>query len=56
MNWDMVQVLFERINIEFWVCVNIICFFNDDNIIFFIICYRKEFINNFDVDFLREVQ
>ncbi|XP_027721382.1 S1 RNA-binding domain-containing protein 1 isoform X2 [Vombatus ursinus] len=56
MNWDMVQVLSERTNIEPWVCANIICLFNDDNTIPFIARYRKELINNLDADALREVQ
>ncbi|XP_075391736.1 S1 RNA-binding domain-containing protein 1 isoform X2 [Tenrec ecaudatus] len=56
MNWDIVQVLSERTNIEVWVCANIIRLFNDDNTIPFIIRYRKELINNLDADSLREVQ
>ncbi|XP_037384026.1 S1 RNA-binding domain-containing protein 1 [Talpa occidentalis] len=56
MNWDIVQVLSERTNIEFWVCANIIRLFNDDNTIPFIIRYRKELINNLDADALREVR
>lgn len=56
MNWDIVQVLSERTNIEPWVCANIIRLFNDDNTIPFIIRYRKELINNLDADSLREVQ
>ncbi|XP_029414492.1 S1 RNA-binding domain-containing protein 1 isoform X2 [Nannospalax galili] len=56
MNWDIVQVLSERTNIEFWVCANIIRLFNDDNTIPFIIRYRKELINNLDADSLREVR
>ncbi|XP_008062508.1 S1 RNA-binding domain-containing protein 1 [Carlito syrichta] len=56
MNWDIVQVLSERTNIELWVCANIIRLFNDDNTIPFIIRYRKELINNLDADSLREVQ
>ncbi|XP_005864838.1 PREDICTED: S1 RNA-binding domain-containing protein 1 isoform X1 [Myotis brandtii] len=56
MNWDIVQVLSERTNIEPWVCGNIIRLFNDDNTIPFIVRYRKELINNLDADYLREVQ
>ncbi|XP_066234450.1 S1 RNA-binding domain-containing protein 1 isoform X2 [Saccopteryx leptura] len=56
MNWDIVQVLSERTNIEPWVCANIIRLFNDDNTIPFIVRYRKELINNLDADCLREVQ
>ncbi|XP_039743193.1 S1 RNA-binding domain-containing protein 1 isoform X1 [Pteropus medius] len=56
MNWDIVQVLSERTNIEPWVCANIIRLFDDDNTIPFIIRYRKELINNLDADSLREVQ
>ncbi|XP_052042471.1 S1 RNA-binding domain-containing protein 1 isoform X2 [Apodemus sylvaticus] len=56
MNWDIVQVLSERTNIEPWVCTNIIRLFNDDNTIPFIVRYRKELINNLDADFLREVR
>ncbi|XP_074061233.1 S1 RNA-binding domain-containing protein 1 isoform X1 [Macrotis lagotis] len=56
MNWDMVQVLSERTNVESWVCANIICLFNDDNTIPFIARYRKELINNLDADALREIQ
>ncbi|XP_012873448.1 PREDICTED: S1 RNA-binding domain-containing protein 1 [Dipodomys ordii] len=56
MNWDIVQVLSERTNIEFWVCANIIRLLNDDNTLPFIIRYRKELINNLDADSLRDVQ
>ncbi|XP_031213080.1 S1 RNA-binding domain-containing protein 1 isoform X1 [Mastomys coucha] len=56
MNWNIVQVLSERTNIESWVCANIIRLFNDDNTIPFIVRYRKELINNLDADFLREVR
>ncbi|KAF4016272.1 hypothetical protein G4228_007597 [Cervus hanglu yarkandensis] len=56
MNWDIVQVLSERTDVELWVCANIIRLFNDDNTIPFIIRYRKELINNLDADSLREVQ
>ncbi|XP_015997700.2 S1 RNA-binding domain-containing protein 1 isoform X1 [Rousettus aegyptiacus] len=56
MNWDIVQVLSERTNIEPWVCANIIRLFDDDNTIPFIVRYRKELINNLDADSLREVQ
>ncbi|XP_006882372.1 PREDICTED: S1 RNA-binding domain-containing protein 1-like [Elephantulus edwardii] len=56
MNWDIVQVLSERTNIELWVCANIIRLFNDENTIPFIVRYRKELINNLDADSLREVQ
>nr|XP_044993629.1 S1 RNA-binding domain-containing protein 1 isoform X1 [Jaculus jaculus] len=56
MNWDIVQVLCERTNIEPWVCANIIRLFNDDNTIPFIVRYRKELINNLDADSLREIR
>ncbi|KAM5292062.1 S1 RNA-binding domain-containing protein 1 [Ctenodactylus gundi] len=56
MNWDVVQVLSERTNIELWVCANIIRLFNDDNTIPFIVRYRKELINNLDADALREIR
>ncbi|XP_004699818.1 S1 RNA-binding domain-containing protein 1 isoform X2 [Echinops telfairi] len=56
MNWDIVQVLSARTNIEVWVCANIIRLFNDDNTIPFIVRYRRELINNLDADSLREVQ
>ncbi|XP_021508359.1 S1 RNA-binding domain-containing protein 1 isoform X1 [Meriones unguiculatus] len=56
MNWDIVQVLSERTNIEPWVCANIICLFHDDNTIPFLVRYRKELINNLDADSLREVR
>ncbi|XP_055972199.1 S1 RNA-binding domain-containing protein 1 [Sorex fumeus] len=56
MNWDIVQVLSERMCIEPWVCANIIRLFNDDNTIPFIVRYRKELINNLDADSLREVR
>ena len=48
------QVLSERTDIELWVCANIICLFNDDNTIPFIICYRRELINNLDADSLEK--
>ncbi|XP_007440731.1 S1 RNA-binding domain-containing protein 1 [Python bivittatus] len=56
MNWDIVQVLSQRTDIEEWVCANIIKLFNDDNTIPFIVRYRKELINNLEADALREVQ
>ncbi|XP_074845739.1 S1 RNA-binding domain-containing protein 1 isoform X2 [Carettochelys insculpta] len=56
MNWDIVQVLSERTNIEPWVCANIICLFRDENTIPFIARYRKELVNNLEADALREVQ
>ncbi|CAM4552660.1 unnamed protein product [Caretta caretta] len=56
MNWDIVQVLSERTNIEPWVCANIICLFHDENTIPFIARYRKELVNNLEADALREVQ
>ncbi|XP_006272234.1 S1 RNA-binding domain-containing protein 1 [Alligator mississippiensis] len=56
MNWDIVQALAERTNIEPWVCANIIRLFNDENTIPFIARYRKELINNLEADALREVQ
>uniref|UniRef100_A0A452H7V0 S1 motif domain-containing protein n=1 Tax=Gopherus agassizii TaxID=38772 RepID=A0A452H7V0_9SAUR len=56
MNWDIVQALSERTNIEPWVCANIICLFRDENTIPFIARYRKELVNNLEADALREVQ
>ncbi|XP_070590650.1 S1 RNA-binding domain-containing protein 1 [Erythrolamprus reginae] len=56
MNWDIVEVLSQRTDIEAWVCANIIKLFNDDNTIPFIVRYRKELINNMEADVLREVQ
>ncbi|KAM6462881.1 S1 RNA-binding domain-containing protein 1 [Liasis olivaceus] len=56
MNWDIVQVLSQRTDIEEWVCANIIKLFSDDNTIPFIVRYRKELINNLEADALREVQ
>ncbi|CAI9572539.1 unnamed protein product, partial [Staurois parvus] len=56
MNWDIVEVLAERTNVEPWVCANIIKLFQDENTIPFIARYRKELINNLDADTLREVQ
>ncbi|CAJ0965578.1 unnamed protein product [Ranitomeya imitator] len=56
MNWNIVEVLSERTNVESWVCSNLIQLFEDDNTIPFIARYRKELINNLDADTLREVQ
>ncbi|KAL7987314.1 hypothetical protein Chor_006233 [Crotalus horridus] len=56
MNWDIVQILSQRTDIEEWVCANIVKLFNDDNTIPFIVRYRKELINNLEADVLREVQ
>ncbi|XP_028927675.1 S1 RNA-binding domain-containing protein 1 [Ornithorhynchus anatinus] len=56
MNWDLVQVLSERTDVEPWVCANVVRLFDDDNTIPFIARYRKELINNLDADALREVQ
>uniref|UniRef100_A0A8C3CPR3 S1 RNA-binding domain-containing protein 1 n=1 Tax=Cairina moschata TaxID=8855 RepID=A0A8C3CPR3_CAIMO len=56
MNWDIVQVLSERTNVEPWVCANLIRLFQEENTIPFIARYRKELINNLDADALREVQ
>ncbi|XP_069811075.1 S1 RNA-binding domain-containing protein 1 [Dendropsophus ebraccatus] len=56
MNWNVVEVLSERTNIEPWVCSNIVQLFQDENTIPFIARYRKELINNLDADSLREVQ
>ncbi|KAM3932147.1 S1 RNA-binding domain-containing protein 1-like [Leptodactylus fuscus] len=56
MNWDVVEVLSERTNVEPWVCNNLIQLFQDENTIPFIARYRKELINNLDADALREVQ
>ncbi|KAM4771437.1 S1 RNA-binding domain-containing protein 1 [Rhinophrynus dorsalis] len=56
MNWNIVEVLSEKTNIDPWVCSNVIKLFQDDNTIPFIARYRKELINNLDADALREVQ
>ncbi|XP_075060229.1 S1 RNA-binding domain-containing protein 1 [Mixophyes fleayi] len=56
MNWNVVEVLSERTNIEPWVCSNLIQLFHDENTIPFIARYRKELINNLDAEALREVQ
>ncbi|XP_065610852.1 S1 RNA-binding domain-containing protein 1 [Cyrtonyx montezumae] len=56
MNWDIVQVLSERTNVEPWVCANLIRLFQEENTIPFIVRYRKELINNLEADALREVQ
>ncbi|KAG8584217.1 hypothetical protein GDO81_008739, partial [Engystomops pustulosus] len=56
MNWNIVEVLSDRTNIEPWVCSNLIKLFQDENTIPFIARYRKELINNLDADALREVQ
>ncbi|XP_073528155.1 S1 RNA-binding domain-containing protein 1 isoform X2 [Phyllobates terribilis] len=56
MNWNIVEVLSERTNVESWVCSNLIQLFQDENTIPFIARYRKELINNLDADALREVQ
>ncbi|KAM3855530.1 S1 RNA-binding domain-containing protein 1 [Vipera latastei] len=56
MNWDIVQVLSQRTDIEEWMCANIVKLFNDDNTIPFIVRYRKELINNMEADVLRKVQ
>ncbi|XP_073420318.1 S1 RNA-binding domain-containing protein 1 isoform X2 [Dendrobates tinctorius] len=56
MNWNIVEVLSERTNVDSWVCSNLIKLFQDENTIPFIARYRKELINNLDADSLREVQ
>ncbi|XP_040207491.1 S1 RNA-binding domain-containing protein 1 isoform X2 [Rana temporaria] len=56
MNWDTVEILAERTNVEPWVCANLIKLFKDENTIPFIARYRKELINNHDADVLREIQ
>ncbi|XP_052533139.1 S1 RNA-binding domain-containing protein 1 isoform X2 [Tympanuchus pallidicinctus] len=56
MNWDIVQVLSDRTNVEPWVCANLIRLFKEENTIPFIVRYRKELINNLEADALREVQ
>ncbi|KAM9316831.1 S1 RNA-binding domain-containing protein 1 [Gastrophryne carolinensis] len=56
MNWNLVEVLSERTNVEPWVCSNLIKLFQDDNTIPFISRYRKELINNIEPDEVREVQ
>ncbi|XP_075719334.1 S1 RNA-binding domain-containing protein 1 [Rhinoderma darwinii] len=55
MNWNIVEVLSEKTNIEPWVCSNLIQLFQDENTIPFIARYRKELINNLDAEALREV-
>ncbi|XP_068795726.1 S1 RNA-binding domain-containing protein 1 isoform X1 [Struthio camelus] len=56
MNWDIVQALSERTNVELWVCENLIRLFQEENTIPFIARYRKELINNLEADALREIQ
>ncbi|KAM5163536.1 S1 RNA-binding domain-containing protein 1 [Mantella aurantiaca] len=56
MNWDIVEVLSDRTNVEPWVCANLIKLFQDENTIPFIARYRKELINNIDAEAVREVQ
>ncbi|XP_053314880.1 S1 RNA-binding domain-containing protein 1 [Spea bombifrons] len=56
MNWNFVEVLSEKTNVDPWVCSNLIQLFQDENTIPFIARYRKELINNLDADALREVQ
>ncbi|XP_062427907.1 S1 RNA-binding domain-containing protein 1 isoform X3 [Rhea pennata] len=56
MNWDIVQALSERTNVEPWVCANLIRLFQEENTIPFIARYRKELINNLEADALREIQ
>ncbi|XP_053568232.1 S1 RNA-binding domain-containing protein 1 [Bombina bombina] len=56
MNWNFVEVLSEKTNVETWVCSNLIKLFQDENTIPFIARYRKELINNLDAEALREVQ
>ncbi|XP_042750018.1 S1 RNA-binding domain-containing protein 1 isoform X2 [Lagopus leucura] len=56
MNWDIVQVLSDRTNVEPWVCANLIRLFKEENTIPFIVRYRKELISNLEADALREVQ
>ncbi|CAJ0957892.1 unnamed protein product, partial [Ranitomeya imitator] len=49
MNWNIVEVLSERTNVESWVCSNLIQLFEDDNTIPFIaLAIRKDLINNLD--------
>ncbi|KAM4693394.1 S1 RNA-binding domain-containing protein 1 [Discoglossus pictus] len=55
MNWNLVEVLSEKTNVDPWVCSNLIKLFKDENTIPFIARYRKELINNLDADALREV-
>ncbi|XP_018431793.1 PREDICTED: S1 RNA-binding domain-containing protein 1 [Nanorana parkeri] len=56
MNWNFVEVVSERTNVEPWVCANLIQLFQDENTIPFIARYRKELINNLDAEAVREVQ
>ncbi|CAH2254879.1 S1 RNA-binding domain-containing 1 [Pelobates cultripes] len=55
MNWNFVEVLSEKTNVDPWVCCNLIKLFKEENTIPFIARYRKELINNLDADALREV-
>ncbi|XP_073484172.1 S1 RNA-binding domain-containing protein 1-like isoform X4 [Aquarana catesbeiana] len=56
MNWNIVEVLAERTNVEPWVCDHLIQLFQAENTISFIARYRKELISNHDADVLREIQ
>ncbi|KAM8947511.1 S1 RNA-binding domain-containing protein 1 isoform 2-T2 [Pelodytes ibericus] len=55
MNWNFIEALSEKTNVDPWVCSNLIQLFKDENTIPFIARYRKELINNLDADALREV-
>uniref|UniRef100_A0A8C5MCC5 S1 RNA-binding domain-containing protein 1 n=1 Tax=Leptobrachium leishanense TaxID=445787 RepID=A0A8C5MCC5_9ANUR len=56
MNWNFVEVLSEKTNVDPWVCSNLIKLFKEENTIPFIARYRKELINDLDAEALREVQ
>ncbi|KPP71057.1 hypothetical protein Z043_110066 [Scleropages formosus] len=56
MNWDLIEVLSERMQLERWVCANLVQLFQEENTIPFIVRYRKEIINHMDADDVREVQ
>ncbi|XP_058880779.1 S1 RNA-binding domain-containing protein 1-like [Acipenser ruthenus] len=54
--WDLIQVLSERTVVDPWVCANLVNLFKEENIIPFIVRYRKELSNHMDVDAVRDVQ
>ncbi|MFT7805995.1 S1 RNA-binding domain-containing protein 1 isoform X2 [Arapaima gigas] len=56
MNWDVIEVLSERLQLDRWVCTNLVQLFQEENTIPFIVRYRKELINHMDADDVREVQ
>ncbi|XP_023660157.1 S1 RNA-binding domain-containing protein 1 [Paramormyrops kingsleyae] len=56
MNWNLVEVLSAKTQLEGWVCTNLVQLFQEENTIPFIVRYRKELINHMDADAVREVQ